>query len=155
MSNYQSQINRAKRYYSRFKQINDGREHDSFSETYFDDIYTFFMHCYHIKDYLKNDPGYTTHTNQEIEDYISNTPSLALSADICNGMKHLNFNRPPRSGSIPDADSGKIELKFTDSLDGSKTDIKVSCKVIIKHDGSEKDAFDVATDAMNAWDSFI
>jgi len=144
MSNYQTQFNRAEKYYSRF----------SASEAYFDDIYTFFMHCYHIKDYLKHDSGYTSHTNQEIEEYITDTSSLALCADICNGMKHLNLTNT-RSGSIPNADSGKIKLEFADSLDGTKTEIKVSCKVIIKHDGSEQDAFDVATDAMKAWRSFV
>ncbi|EPN5006660.1 hypothetical protein NB464_14425 [Vibrio diabolicus] len=154
MSKYQKQIERAERYYERFKKINDGREHDSHSETYFDDIYTFFMHCYHIKDYLKHDASYTTHTNQEIENYITNTPSLALCADICNGLKHLNLNNT-RSGDTPDVDSGTIHVNITEGMGSGNTEVKVSCKVTVKHAGSEKDAFELASEAMGSWRTFI
>ena len=153
MSKYQDQIQRAERYYSRFKKINDGRIHDSDSETYFDDMYTFFMHCYHIKDYLKHDPSYTSHTNQEIENHISNTPAIALCADICNGLKHLSLNQT-RSGSVPDVDNGTINLNIKEGF-GTKTEIKISCKVTVKHGGSEQDAFNLATDAMQAWRTFV
>ena len=154
MSKYLEQINRARRYFARFKQINDGTNHDASSETYFDDIYTFFTHCYHIKDYLINDRAYTAHSKQEIENHITNTPSLALCADICNGLKHLHLNNP-RSGSVPDVNSGHIHVHFTDSLDGTVSDVKISCKVTIKHNGNELDAFEVATEAMDSWELFL
>lgn len=76
-----------------------------------DDIYAFFQNCYHIKDYLKNDPAYTKHTNSQIESYINRyrTFALTLCADICNGLKHLSLSRN-RSGATPEMEWGFFGL---------------------------------------------
>ena len=91
MSNYESQLERIKRYYKRFKNINNGRPHTDSTDYYMDDIFSFFINCYHLKDWLINDPSYTKRKKSEIEKYITKTESLSICADICNGLKHLKL----------------------------------------------------------------
>ncbi len=133
MTQYQNQFDRVERYYARFKEINDGREHNAHSESYFDDIYAFFMHCYHLKNFLKNDSAYTKYNNSEIENHITNTFSLSLCADICNGLKHLSLNNT-RSGATPNASNGTINLNISENMfGGEEAKITISVSVVIKH----------------------
>jgi len=101
MTLYADQLDRVRRYYGRFKQINDGIEMTEPSENYVDDVYAFFQNCHHLKDWLKNDSEFTNYTNRQIEDHVTNTPALAVCADLCNGRKHLCLNKGPRSGGTP------------------------------------------------------
>lgn len=145
-----------KRYYARFQKLNDGRPHDVSSEEYFDDVYAFFQNCYHFKDYLKNDPVFTKHSNHDIEKFVTNTPTLAICADICNGLKHLTLSNPPRSGDIPKIGGKKIVLSINDTIGSNKpTEGKIKVSIEIEHKETKLDAFQVATDALSAWSSFI
>jgi hypothetical protein len=58
----------------RFREIKPGLT-DRISSDYEDDIYAFFMHCYHLKDWIKNDsdakarmPNIDTDVEQFIND---------------------------------------------------------------------------------------
>ena len=55
MSKYQEQYDRTKRWYDRLTAIDQGRAHDMASDHYVDEIYAFFLNCYHLKDWIKND----------------------------------------------------------------------------------------------------
>jgi hypothetical protein len=155
MALFEKQLERVRRYYNRFKTINNGRIHSEPSETYLDDIYTFFMHCYHLKDWLKKDPAYIKHTDQEIENYVSNTLPLAISADICNCSKHLLLDRPPRSGDKPRIGKKTISVGVTDSLSGQEIPTTIKIQVEVEHAGNKLDAFQLATDALKSWEVFI
>lgn len=151
----QEQLERTRRYYLRFKRLNDGIEHFETSETHLDDIYAFFQNCYHIKDWLKNDSAYTSHSNQEIEDYVTNTIALSICADICNGSKHLQLQKPPRSGAVPELGKKTITAAFAETLSGEEFPTPIKMNVEVKHAGNKLDAFQLATDALHSWESFI
>jgi len=156
MSNYLEQFERVKRHYARFQKLNAGRPHDVPSEEYFDDVYAFFQNCYHLKEYLKNDPAFTKHSNQEVENFVTNTPALAICADICTGLKHLTLNKPPRSGDIPKMDGKNIVLSIKEIIGSKKpAEVRIKASIEIEHKGTKLDAFQVATDALSAWSSFI
>lgn len=157
MSKYAEQLDRVRRYYNRFKSINDGMEHTMSTDHYVDDVHAFFLNCHHLKDWLKNDSSYSAHADQEIEDYVTKTPALAICADICNGLKHLVLDpkRSPRSGDEPTIGGKNIELTLTASLSGPKVPPKISIKFEIQHAGMKWDGFQLATDALAAWTSFI
>ena len=53
---YLEQYERMQRSYDRFREINS-RLADKVSSDYEDDVFAFFMHCYHLKDWIKNDPS--------------------------------------------------------------------------------------------------
>ena len=52
MTKYSEQFARMRRYLERFGEIRAGRVHDRDSEHYLDDVYSFFLNCYHLKDWL-------------------------------------------------------------------------------------------------------
>ncbi len=160
MANWQDQLERVRRYYLRFKRLNDGKIHSNHSENYVDDIYAFFQNCYHLKDHLKNDPAYNKHTNQQIENHVKNTQALAICADICNGSKHLMLNRSPRSGSRAELGKKNIKLQLTDTLSTSEPGyqnipVKIHMQVEVEHGSNKLDAFQLATDALLSWERFI
>lgn len=157
MTKYVEQLERVRRYYNRFKGINDGIEHTSSTDYYVDDVYAFFQACYHLKDWLKNDGSYTVHTDQEIENYVSKTIALSICADICNGLKHLvlDSRRGPRSGDEPKMGRTNVELTVTATLSGPKVPPRISIKYEIQHAGKKLDGFQLATEALTAWTSFV
>jgi hypothetical protein len=158
-SAFEEQLARARRIYSRFERLNEGIAHDRESDEYIDDIYAFFQACYHVKDHLINDPAYTKHSKEQIEDYVTSTRALAICADICNGSKHLAL-KMPRSGAEPEI--GKktfhVELGAQLGFGGEAPQEKpptISIQVDVDHNGQTLDAFQIASDAMNAWEQFV
>ena len=83
---YEEQLGRAQRYYDRFQRVTNGIETSTPTAELVDDIHSFFIHCYHVADYLKNDPTYTKHSDQVIDDYVRKTRFMArfLTGDRTN-----------------------------------------------------------------------
>ncbi len=154
MERYREQLARTHRYYERFKKLNEGSAKEPSSEANMDDIYAFFQNCYHLKDWLKNDPAYTFHSSEEIEDHVSKSSELSICADICNGSKHLTFNRPPRSGAKPTF-GRKIESTGEIIAAGKVVDRSFAMFVEVEHARARIDAFQLATAALKSWESFI
>jgi hypothetical protein len=156
------------RRYSRFRSINAGVPHqlakDFLTRDYaadgtllgltlsdpgaffHDDVVAFFQACYHLKDWIKNDPA-AAPVAPLVEGYISRTPCLALAADICNGSKHLVLTMPPRSGHPSDF----LHIGTTQNV--RLETIAMSFRVDTPT-GSQ-DAFQVATDCVKAWNAFV
>lgn len=109
-----------------------------------DTIYTFFQHCYHIKDWVKNDPSCAL--KDSVEGFISASPQLSLCADICNGSKHLTLTKAPRSGEKPEVGGVQARISM-----GKVTVIKAS----VQHKGSSVDAFELAEQCMEEWKNFL
>lgn len=160
MPQYTEQLDRVRRYFKRFGRINNGGEFDRPVEDLLDDIHGFFQNCYHLKDWLKHDPAFTKHTGAQIEVYITNTPELAICADICNSTKHLVLNKPPRSGALPAMGKKQLTIDITDTISfgpepPKEVPQKIAMKVQIDHNGATLDAFDIAKKALAAWESFV
>ena len=156
MPSYQEQLDRVRRYYERFKRINDGLENNTVPlDQHLDDVHAFFQNCYHLKDWLKNDRAYRKHTGPEVEEYVSTTRVLAVCADICNGSKHLILSRGPRSGAQPTFGPRIISIELTDSLSGKDSPTVLKLRVEIDHGGRKLDAFQLASDALEAWTHFV
>lgn len=143
---YQEQFKRLGRWYERFKNINDGQIHDKNSDFYLDDVYAFFINCYQLKDWIKNDPSAASVVDR-VEAYINNNPALSLCADICNGLKHLHLDSA-RSGERPKFGKKVAKLRI-----GSGP-ITIALKYEIKTNSGTTDAFDLATKCMKAWEIF-
>jgi len=52
---WKDQWERLERFYKRFEDIDKGRIHNMESSNYEDEVYTFFIFCYHLKDWIKQD----------------------------------------------------------------------------------------------------
>jgi len=105
------------------------------------------MNCYHLKDWIKNDPAAGSLANR-VEGYINNNPEFLLCADICNGLKHLQLNRE-RSGESPEFGKKKAKLKVGI---GPPT---IALKYEINTNSGIVDAFILATKCMELWKNFI
>lgn len=144
---YRQQYDRMKRWYDRFVALDQRRLHDMPSDNYLDEIYVFFMNCYHLKDWIKNDGTVNQTVKQAVEPYINSSRPLKLCADICNSLKHLRTSN--RSGENP-AFGRKI---FGLALGTGPT--SVNLKYEINTSTGAMDAFQLATECVDAWDAFV
>ncbi|MCK4622815.1 MAG: hypothetical protein KAT62_11450 [Desulfuromonadales bacterium] len=148
MNKYQEQIERLRRYHSRFSEINEGRSHELPSDYYQDDVFAFFLNCYHIKDWIKNDSTLDI-TSKSVETFINQNNELSICADICNAHKHLKLDKPPRSDQERKFGPRVFQVK----VGTCDTEIKVN--YTIETISGEIDAFDLATKCLALWEEFI
>jgi hypothetical protein len=149
---YNEQFERVKRYYERFKEIDQGKPHCLPTPYYEDDVYSFFIHCHHLKDWIENDPTVSV-SKQEVEDFVYANPAnnaLRICADICNGAKHLK--RIPSkivSGRERDIKNKAFTLNI---IEGSSEPPTIAIKFAIDEG---VDAFKIATECLEKWEEFI
>lgn len=143
---WNEQFERVKRSYATFKEITDGRTHDRDSEYYIDSVLAFFQNSYHLKDWLKNDPSSGPHV-KDVESMINQSTFLSLCADICNGSKHLGRDRDIRSSSEPEWGPRLFKLNVSAKEIAIDLPIKVGPETF--------QAFDVATQCMKEWESYL
>lgn len=135
---------------------------------------SFFMNCYHFKDWLKKDSRIQCPKN--VEDFISNSYALSIAADLCNSFKHAGIKSDPRSGKplekinmaysldIPlGSDPAYIQFSRNPS-DGDTITISQSiraggpvatAKVVFTLGGISYDAIEVADECVRQWNSFL
>ncbi|MFZ2455154.1 MAG: hypothetical protein WAX07_01575 [Candidatus Altiarchaeia archaeon] len=160
-----------KRYYKLFESTNNGRPPDKSSEFYQDEVLAFFIFCYHLKDWIKNDTDIQNKVNPPIEEFINSTEALRICADICNATKHLTLDRP-RNGPNTDITFGIVKTEFSLVLnEGVKINdtqpagqikhksnpphtIGAKYKVRISK-GEIKDAFELATECLQSWNDYL
>lgn len=124
------------------------------SDDYIDDAMAFFMFCYHVNDYLKSDPALTKHPKNNIETYVNNTTKLSICRDICNCTKHLKLTKL-KTADQPKFGNLEFHVSVTHSLPGEKVPDEMKIKLDLEHDAKTHYAFQVATDAMQAWIAFL
>ena len=64
------------------------------------ELHAFFVSSYHLKDALRAERPNGVAV-QAVEAAVTNSPELALLADLANLEKHVSGDRPPRSGAWP------------------------------------------------------
>jgi hypothetical protein len=153
---YEEQWERVQRWYQRFKDINDGKPHIRNTEYEVDDVYAFFIDCYHLKDWIKHDNTLKIKNKGKcVEKYVHNTKDCLNDCGlICNSLKHLNPGKPEFIGK-------KYDVTISEFIGGDTKEMYEQNPTIIKMkfniDTSDgvKDAFDFATECMESWKRFI
>lgn len=105
-----------------------------------DSAYAFFVFCYHLKDWIKNDPSVDAAARQDVEPYVESEPALSLAGDIANGAKHLLRNRPAR---IDDS----VRITTGESSGGYE--------IVIVGDHGTRTVAAVADHCLEAWGRFL
>jgi hypothetical protein len=147
---HQEQFERMKRWYERIKEIDEGRLHNISSDHYHDEVYAFFINCYHLKDWIKNDDTVKL-PKKDVEGFIKKHECMRLCADICNGTKHLKLDptiHPPRSDQDPKFGARTFSLSL-----GGEPIIKVKFSIETKK--GTIDAFALASECVQKWEEFI
>ena len=147
------QIERTKRYLSRIEAIYEGifssSGHDK--DSYDDDVISFFIHCYHIRDWI-------IHLNvlgvkaAEIDDYINQHKALMICADLANGSKHCKLTRSLRTSRQPHI-TGKQRHTST-WYTGSGGGEVMKCKYTVLSGEEFLDSLELAKECVALWDSF-
>ena len=145
---YREQYDRMRRWYYRLVILNEGRLHDMPSDNYLDEIYAFFMNCYHFKDWIKNDDTVAGTVQQTVEAHINSSRPLKLCADICNSLKHLRLTSS-RSGERPAF--GKKQFGLVLGTAPTTIDLKYEVNTTT----GPIDTFQLATDCIDDWDAFL
>ena len=149
---YIEQLERTKRYFSRFSGINSGVSHSMASPNYDDDVYAFFQNCYHIKDWIKNDPC-CSQWRGDVEEFINANDNLRICADLCNGLKHLKLTGP-RSTENPQFAGNHISLSIQEGF-SQPSGVGISITYRIATASGDMDAFDLASRCVRAWEDYI
>ena len=86
--------------YERFKRSYD-RVTGSYlsSVEYDDDLHHFMQDCWHLKDWIKNDPS-TASMSSYIDTEVHKSSSLRIVSDLANGSKHLKRNSHKEGADI-------------------------------------------------------
>lgn len=113
------------------------------------ELYSFFEICYHLKDWIKNDPECTTFS--PVEDYVNTSPPLRICADICNRLKHRTLNTRRSKESI-----GLFQIERTFRFTKNPNDDRVSIKnALIKTERGTECCFELANDCIEAWTTYL
>ncbi len=146
------QLKRAERYLARIRAVYAGTFAQLHTrDAYEDDLLSFFMHCYHIRDWIIH-LNRLDLTARYVDDFINANRCLQLCADLCNGSKHCTL-RAARSGSQPHV-SGKTYQTSTWSAGSSGGEVLQAKYVIVTSDGLV-DALQLAEECMECWTNFV
>jgi hypothetical protein len=117
-----------------------------------DDVFAFFMNCYHLQDWLKNDQS---DPHPEAEKFVNDTEVLRICRDLCNGLKHAVLDERRRTTTYPTMTTTAAVLY--DSVAGITDDLAVPIVqwLIVLDDGDERDTATVADECIKAWQRFI
>lgn len=143
---YLEQFERVKRWYNRFAEINKERPHERSSDYYQDEVHAFFLNCYHLKDWIKNDSSVEASARSKVEEFINESGELSLCADICNANKHLKLTSH-RSKEHPRFGVRKFKVALPEKT--------ISVEYTIDTDSGPRDALEPATECVQAWEDFI
>lgn len=88
---YTEQYIRTENWLNRLKK--EKQKPNAIAGDFIDFLYAFYQNCYHIKDWLLNDPTCAL-TNKEIYDFINKSETLKICHDLANGTKHLTLKKP-------------------------------------------------------------
>jgi hypothetical protein len=155
MKPYIQQLERARRYLKKMEACGTGEQSsiEGTSDSHFDDFYSFFIHCYHVKDWLKAHEDCPTKADKDgVESFVSINPPLAICADVCNGLKHLILDpkKNPRSGANPEFPQ-KHRRHYRVVGDGGSPKLRVE----FDHGNQTYDAVDLGRQCIELWEGFI
>ena len=186
------QLQRVERYYRRCQQLVEANSPVPNDLEFFelsDHIVSFFVHCFHLKDWFILDVRYNPcgggprcRRDTCPECRIRDRSELTICADMANGAKHLDLNRPRvKQLELEIAKIGNLEDRMScfskdppdDDVWGYLTQSEgwrspPECDGCIDYQDRRKgidrgpfecegcaDPFVIATDAIEAWRTFV
>lgn len=147
---FEEQFNRVKRFFGRIQ------NKERILPDYEDDLWSFFQNCWHLKDWIKNDPGVPSSVSSTIEEAVNDYESLMICADLANRSKHLNLRMVRLNAAMP---GRHIVATINETIGSQKPSDTTSVITwdykITLQDGSERRAMVVAEQAVADWKTLI
>ena len=143
------QVERTRRYLDRMRKIYSGAPYIENKEYYADDVLAFFVHCYHVRDWIitLNTLGLT---REVVDQYIDSHEELRICADLCNGSKHCRLTRNMRT-------EGQPHIAVKQFISGGTDDAlhTTQGEFTIVSGQHAHDALELAEACMKRWDEFV
>jgi hypothetical protein len=146
-TSWQDQRNRVGRWQKRLAAIGRGIPVGTSKEEALDDVFAFFMNCYHLRDWVV---GSGFKSEADVDNYIRGNNDLALCRDICTGLKH--FRAEPKRALF---DSSWSTATVTLAAFPERREPIPGEYWVITTDRGEVDMFDLADRCVAAWDAFL
>jgi len=152
---YLEQLKRTERSFEKLKGLIQGIPHVNDTESYRDDMYAFFMNCYHLKDWIQNDQAVrfnniTGVSKQELlEDFIAGNFCMLLCQSIATAQKHLTIGD---KRFLKDVDTSKVSYNVI-AIEGQG--VILHARYSIEYQKKLYDSFVIATDCLELWRSFL
>jgi hypothetical protein len=142
---YQEQLNRIKRLEQDIKRFSVATE-DNF-ESAIDAFTSFFIQCYHLKDWLIE----SRYNRRDVNLFIDNSVPLSLCRDIANKQKHKKIDQyePKNHLSEKRGVSGSITKYFDPFRKENRFGIDV------QEFGTLIDVIDLAEKCLEEWENFL
>jgi hypothetical protein len=150
---YKEQFQRVLRYLEKVKNQDRG------TLEYSDDIWAFFQNCWHLKDWIKNDPMLPANIRNSIEKEAEHFESLMICADLTNRSKHLQLKQKIRKDAkITGIGVTVYAPPITIYLNREPDNLEPQKKGYVEHpfyietsDGQKMDGLSVAIQAIDDW----
>jgi len=143
LSRYISQLARTRRFLGRIATRTAASEDAMLNglDEYQDNVLAFFMNCWHVKDWIKNDDGIESRVRQQVVKAVEASPTLQICRALANGAKHMEL----RKNEPADRSRAKLAMYTFHHLD----DGTVQREYLIKcDDGSHVGVYDIGCDAL-------
>lgn len=147
MAEYESQYQRMERWLDRIAIMAEKGDRELKPVELRDFFIAYFQTCYHVKDYLKNDPKVRV-SEPELQSFIDTNDCMALCADICNATKHLYLNSSGWSKEDPQIDE-RASATVSAATGESSATFRVNTN------SGKKDAYELAKECRETWDEFL
>jgi hypothetical protein len=85
---YRNQLDRARRFLDRVQMTTDDWA-DMDDVEFQDMMWAFFQNCWHVKDWLRNDPLVSQVVKDAATQLAHQSQHLKMCQELCNGTKHL------------------------------------------------------------------
>lgn len=157
---YQQQLQRVERFHDRIR--NQSRS----QMDYEDDLWSFFIHAWHLSDWLWEDPSLQLASKfqkkGEFQHKLFAFASIAVCHDIANRRKHYRLNNPSPQNATHKA-SVTVHLPAMYVIAGEpQSHLQPQQKAtsdyeykIVDLQGNEQNVLDFATELIKDWNSVI
>ena len=113
------------------------------------EIFSFFEICYHLKDWIIEDPD--PHPRSDVEAYVRDSPALRICADICNRLKHRRLRRQRSKSPL-----GLFKLTSITTIGPDPKAATVSIpKATITTERGEECCYALATECLGEWHRYF
>jgi hypothetical protein len=120
-----------------------------------DDVWAFFMNCYHLRDWLIR-AG--VKSQKEVDSFIDQSQAMRLCRDVANGVKHYKLN--PRKPTTTNANWTTMTYYTYTGREGEA--LREHAHRVFLPDQAKRfkvtaarDVFEVADACMTAWRGFL
>jgi hypothetical protein len=145
MSPAQEQFARMKRYLLRMEK-KGATDEDT------DDLYSFFLHAWHLIDWASHDPALGTDPELARKKLLADiTKAISGCKDIANRTKHLELTKPPRQA--PEITTKNISVGLVSKPQDRRP--AVATYIFTLPDGSPREALEFAHEVAQDWERLL